>query len=158
MKKLEVGQKAPLFTLHNQNGKEVSLETLKDSWVVLYFYPKDFTPGCTVEACQFRDFNADLKNEGVVVFGVSADSVESHKKMVDKHNLSFDLLSDESKTTMKAYGAFGKKKMFGKEYDGIFRHTHIIDPKGKIAKIYRTVKPKEHAAQVLKDVQSLKNN
>ncbi|MFA5945735.1 MAG: thioredoxin-dependent thiol peroxidase [Patescibacteria group bacterium] len=152
MSTLNVGDKAPEFSLPDQNGTVHSLAQNKGKWVLLYFYPKDMTPGCTVEACELRDAWQDFAKVNAVVFGVSADSVKSHKKFEEKHSLPFPILSDEDKTVINAYGAWGKKKFMGREYEGIYRWSFLINPTGMIEKIYKDVKPKEHAREVLKDL------
>jgi thioredoxin-dependent peroxiredoxin len=134
----------------NSSNKEVSLSDLLGKFVVLYFYPKDFTPGCTTEACAFRDANDDLKDLGVVVVGVSKDSPESHQKFLDHHHLNFELWSDENGELMTACGAIGEKTMFGKTLIGIKRITLILNQKGEVIKTYKAVKPESHAEQVLK--------
>jgi len=144
--------KAIDFSLPDQNGKVHSLSSYKGSWVLLYFYPKDDTPGCTKEACGFRDSLNDLKKHNVFVLGVSADSVSSHQKFAKKYNLNFPLLSDEKKEIIKAYGAFGKKKFIGKEFEGILRISFLINPKGEVVKKYDKVKPEVHAKEVLEDI------
>jgi peroxiredoxin Q/BCP len=149
MKSLE-GQKAPAFSLEGNDGKKHSLEDYKGKTVVLYFYPKDDTPGCTKEACGFRDLNPSLKKSDTVVLGVSKDGIESHKKFVGKYKLPFTLLSDPKTEVMKKYGAFGKKMMYGKEVLGTIRSTVIIGPKGDVIKHWATVKKaEEHPAEVL---------
>ena len=130
-------RKAPEFELHDQDGKLVKLSDYKGKWVVLYFYPKDDTPGCTTEACNFRDERESIAELGnAEVIGISKDSVKSHKKFAEKHNLNFTILSDESLNTLKAYEAWGERSMYGKFYMGIIRSTYIIDPAGNIAKHY----------------------
>ena len=146
--------KAIDFSLPDQNGKVHSLSSYKGSWVLLYFYPKDDTPGCTKEACGFRDSLNDLKKHNVFVLGVSADSVSSHQKFAKKYNLNFPLLSDEKKEIIKAYGAFGKKKFMGKEFEGILRISFLINPEGEIVKKYDKVKPEVHAKEVLEDIKN----
>jgi peroxiredoxin Q/BCP len=148
---------APNFTLKDQNGREHSLASYKSRWVVLYFYPKDDTPGCTKEACGFRDSRNKFEAKDVEVFGISKDSVTSHKKFADKHALNFPILSDESLETIKAYNAWGLKKFMGKEYEGIMRTTVIISPEGEIVKTYNDVDPIAHAREVLHDIQELKS-
>lgn len=143
------------FSLPDQNGKIHSLKDYQGKWILLYFYPKDDTPGCTKEACGFRDHLNQLKNHEVVVLGISADSVESHEKFAQKYNLNFPLLSDEKKEIIKAYNAWGKKKFMGKEYEGILRISYLINPKGEIVKKYEKVKPEIHAQEVLEDIQNL---
>jgi len=147
--------KAIDFSLPDQNGKVHSLSSYKGSWVLLYFYPKDDTPGCTKEACGFRDSLNDLKKHNVFVLGVSADSVSSHQKFAKKYNLNFPLLSDEKKEAIKAYGAFGKKKFMGREFEGILRISFLINPKGEVVKKYDKVKPEVHAKEVLQDIKNL---
>jgi peroxiredoxin Q/BCP len=149
---LSIGTPAPDFSLPDQDGALHSLKEYAGKWVLLYFYPKDATPGCTVEAQTIRDAWPDFTGMNIAVFGVSADSVASHKKFADKQGLPFTLLSDENKDMLKMYGVWGKKKMMGREYDGISRTSFLIAPDSTIAKIYESVKPSEHAAEVLRDV------
>ena len=149
---LEVGDTAPDFTLPDQDGEKQKLHKYKGKWVFLYFYPRDFTPGCTKEACEIRDNFDQFKKHGVVVLGVSTDSVDSHKKFEQKHRLPFTLLSDKDKKVVRKYGVWVKKSMFGKTYEGVKRTSFLIDPRGKIAKIYKNVKPESHAPQVLNDI------
>ncbi len=144
--------KAPNFTLADQNGTMHTLDDNDGKWLVLYFYPKDSTPGCTKEACSFRDGRQFLEEAGAVVFGVSKDSVASHKKFAEKHNLNFTLLSDPTAETIKAYGAWGEKKFMGRVYDGIKRNTYLINPMGEIIKTYEGVNPITHVSEVLKDL------
>ncbi len=146
----EVGSDAPGFTLKDQEGREVSLAALAGKWVVLYFYPRDDTPGCTREACSFRDTHADLLAAGAVVLGLSPDKEAAHRKFVEKHELPFQLLVDtENHDAARAYGAWGLKKNYGKEYEGMIRSTVIISPVGKVAKRWARVKPDAHGAEVL---------
>ena len=152
---LKVGDAAPAFTLPDQEGKQHSLSDEKGKWVLIYFYPKDDTPGCTTEACTLRDNFAGFKKLKAVVFGVSADSVKSHGSFATKFKLPFPLLSDENKQMLQAYGAWGEKNFMGKKYMGIFRNSFLINPQGKIAKIYEKVKPAEHAEEVLADLTAL---
>ncbi len=140
------------FSLADQNGKVHTLRAYRGKWVVLYFYPKDDTPGCTKEACSFRDNAAELEKKNVVVLGVSKDSASSHKKFADKFHLNFPLLSDERLSTIKAYKAWGEKKFMGRSHDGILRITYLIDPKGEVAKVYEKVNPLVHTAQILADL------
>lgn len=147
--------KAIDFSLTDQNGKVHKLSSYRGSWVLLYFYPKDDTPGCTKEACGFRDSLNELKKHNVVVLGVSADSVTSHQKFAQKYNLNFPLLADEKKEVIKAYGAWGKKKFMGKEFEGILRVSFLINPEGDIVKKYDKVKPEIHAGEVLEDIKKL---
>jgi peroxiredoxin Q/BCP len=151
--------KAPDFTLKDQDGFERTLTEYDGRWVVLYFYPKDDTPGCTTEACSFRDARdliAELGN--AVVIGVSRDSVAKHRKFADKHDLRFTLLSDPEAETIKAYGAWGDKKFMGREFEGIKRNTYIISPKGEIVKTYEDVKPQDHALAIIDDLKSLQQS
>lgn len=145
---LKVGDKAPVIEVKDINNEKVSLADLSDQYVVLYFYPKDDTPGCTKEACSFRDWNAELKKLGVKVVGVSKDSVTSHKKFVDKYSLNFDLWSDEDHQLIEAFGAWQKKSMMGKEYMGTVRSTFVIDPKGIILRVWDKVNPPEHGQEI----------
>lgn len=155
MAQLEVGQAAPPFALPDQSGREVTLESLRGKVVVLYFYPKDDTPGCTKEACSFRDLNSELRDEGAVVYGISRDSVGSHEKFAQKYELNFPLLADENSEVCEAYGVIQDKNMYGKVSRGIVRTTFIIDREGKIAKTYAKVKVDGHADAVLETVRSL---
>lgn len=152
---LHVGLRAPAFALPDQNGKIHKLADYDGQWVLLYFYPKDDTPGCTVEACTIRDNWRAFKEAGIVVLGVSVDSMKSHKKFVEKYSLPFTLLADENKKIVKKYGVWAKKKFMGREYMGTKRWSFLIDPKGKIVKIYEDVKPAEHAAEVLGDYKKI---
>jgi peroxiredoxin Q/BCP len=146
---LEEGTIAPDFTLAADGGGEVSLSDYRGKRVVLYFYPKDATPGCTTEACNFRDDHSQLVAAGAAVLGVSPDSVKSHDKFKLKHSLPFALLSDPDHEVAERYGAWGAKKMYGKTYMGILRSTYIIDEEGAIAKVFPKVSPKKHSAEVL---------
>ena len=149
MQLLEIGDKAPEFSLSNQNGKQVSLVTFKGQYVILYFYPKDDTPGCTKESCEFRDRLDSFREKNAVILGISADSVASHRRFADKFALSFHLLADEDKAVIEKYGAWVEKSMYGKKYMGIQRVTYIIDPKGKIVAVFPKINPIEHAQEVL---------
>lgn len=149
MKLPKMGEKAPDFKAPNQEGKTIALKDFKGKSVVIYFYPKDDTPGCTIEACEFRDGMKQIKKAGAVVLGVSPDSVKSHTKFNDKFKLAFDLISDEDKVICKAYGVWAKKKLYGREYMGVLRSTFVINSQGKIARIFENVKPKGHVAEVL---------
>jgi peroxiredoxin Q/BCP len=146
---------APDFTLPDQDGNSHTLSHHRGSWVLLYFYPKDDTPGCTKEACMIRDAFPNFGAMKAKVFGVSVDSVASHKKFAEKYELPFTLLADEDKKVVNLYGVWAKKKFAGKEYDGTVRTSFLIDPGGKIVKIYEDVKPEIHVAEVLKDLQEL---
>ncbi len=147
--------KATEFSLPDQNGKTHQLAGYKGKWVVLYFYPKDDTPGCTKEACSFRDNIHKFQEKGVVILGVSKDSVVSHKKFADKYRLNFTLLSDEDKKVIRAYKSWGLKKFMGRTFEGTLRNTYLIDPQGEIKKVYEKVNPLIHAGQILKDLQML---
>jgi peroxiredoxin Q/BCP len=143
------GQAAPAFKLQDQKGEWHTLAQYHGQWVVLYFYPKDDTPGCTKEACSFRDSFAKFKKRGIEVFGVSLDSEKSHQKFVKKYDLPFRLLADTERKLSDAYGTYGEKKFMGRTYMGNHRMTFLIDEKGKIKKIFGKVKPEEHAEEVL---------
>ena len=147
--------KAPDFTLQSSDGTAVSLQQFAGSWLVLYFYPKDDTPGCTVEACSLRDARDELSELGAHVVGVSRDDSASHEQFSDKHKLRFTLLSDPDHTVMDAYGAWGKK-MFGVE--GVLRKTIIIDPDGMVVKVYGRVTPAGHGEQIVAELQRLQSN
>ncbi len=156
MKKIKLGNKAPNFSLPDVNGKIHKLSDYLGKWVAIYFYPRDNTPGCTMEACSFRDNWSKLSRLGAVVLGISKDSVASHKKFAKKYKLPFSLLSDEKAEVIKKYGAWQKKKMAGREYFGTARISFLIDPQGKITKIYTKVVPTQHALEVWQDVKLLK--
>jgi thioredoxin-dependent peroxiredoxin len=149
---IEPGKKAPAFSLPSTSGKKIALKDFKGRIVVLYFYPKDSTPGCTQEACDFRDNLARLTAAGVVVLGVSADSVSSHEKFRGKYELPFELLSDENREVIEAYGVWKEKNMYGKKMMGIVRTTFVIDADGKVARIFPKVKVAGHVDEVLKAV------
>jgi len=151
---LEVGKKAPSVKLKDQEGKTVSLSDFKGKKVVLYFYPKDNTSGCTKEACNFRDGIKEIESENAVVIGVSPDSVESHKKFAEKFELPFNLLSDPEKKVLETYGVWKEKSMYGKKYMGVERTTIVIDETGKVSKIFPKVKVEGHLNQVLEAVKS----
>jgi thioredoxin-dependent peroxiredoxin len=152
---LKEGDKAPDFSVLDNTGASVSLKDFKGKPVVLYFYPKDDTPGCTKEACAFRDVYADFKKAGAVVLGVSTDPVKSHQKFVDKFSLPFQLLSDDEKKIVGAYGVWGEKSFMGRKYMGTHRVTFLIDRTGRIARIWPEVKPEQHAAEVLEAIKAL---
>lgn len=152
---LEPGAKAPAFTLTADDGSKVRLSDFAGKPVVLYFYPKDDTPGCTRQACAFRDAEADLKKAGAVVLGVSADDTASHAKFRDKYNLNFPLLSDTDHKVAEKYGAWREKNMYGKVSMGIQRSTYLIDQAGKVARVWKRVKVDGHDAQVLAALQEL---
>jgi len=142
---LQQGDPAPDFTLPSDGGEDVTLSSFRGRKVVLYFYPKDDTPGCTVQACDFRDASSRLEGVDAVVLGVSPDSVSSHRKFRDKHGLNFPLLADEDRAVADAYGVWKRKKLYGRTFLGIERSTFLIDEQGRIAEIWRKVKPKGHA-------------
>jgi len=150
MSQLKPGDKAPDFSLPSSDGTTVSLKDLKGKKVVLYFYPKDDTPGCTKEACSFRDNLARVKRKGAVIFGVSADTVKKHQKFIEKFDLSFPLLSDETKEMIKSYDVWHEKTFMGRKYMGIVRTTFIIDEKGEILHIFPNVKVEGHTDEVLR--------
>ncbi|OHA70948.1 MAG: hypothetical protein A3H01_00900 [Candidatus Wildermuthbacteria bacterium RIFCSPLOWO2_12_FULL_40_9] len=152
---MQINTLVPDFILPDQDGKEHRLSDYKGRWVLVYFYPKDDTPGCTKEACQIRDNFEDFKKSKIKVFGISADSIQSHKKFAEKYNLPFSVLADSDKKVIKLFGVWGKKKFLGKEYMGIKRTSFLINPEGKIAKIYENVKPDIHAKEVLDDIKDL---
>ena len=145
----KMGDAAPGFTLPSDRGEDVSLESLRGRPVVLYFYPKDDTSGCTTQACEFRDSWSEVQARGAVVLGVSPDGIASHERFRDKFSLPFPLLADEDHAVAEAYGVWGEKSMYGRKYQGILRTTFIIDPAGRIAHVFEKVKPKGHAAEVL---------
>ena len=148
-------RKAPDFTLADQKGESHSLKDYAGRWLVIYVYPKDDTPGCTVEACSFRDATPEFTKRGVAVLGVSKDSVGSHQKFSDKFSLGFPILSDPEKALITALGAWGEKKFMGKTFEGVLRRTYIINPTGEIVKEYPEVSPKNHTEEVLADLDQL---
>ena len=149
MTTLKPGDAAPHFSATDQHGNVISLESLKGKKVVLYFYPKDDTPGCTAEACNLRDNHSELIKQGYVVIGVSPDPVAKHEKFAAKYELPFSLLPDTEKQIIQAYGVWGPKKFMGKSYDGVYRTTFVIDETGLIEKVFTQVDTKEHTAQIL---------
>ncbi|MEK7524213.1 MAG: thioredoxin-dependent thiol peroxidase [Patescibacteria group bacterium] len=153
--KLHTGDPAPELGLKDQDGKTHSIASYLGKWVFLYFYPKDDTPGCTIEACTARDNFAQFKKMSCVVLGVSIDTPASHTKFIKKFTLPFTLLADDKKELVQTYGVWGQKEYMGREYMGTFRTSFIIDPQGKIRKIYREVRPKTHIEEVLKDLKKL---
>ncbi len=148
---LKEGTKAPAFALPDQTGTTRTLTDYAGKWVLLYFYPKDLTPGCTVEACSIRDIYADFEAANITVLGVSKDTAARHGKFIAAFNLPFTLLSDTTGEMITSYEAMGEKSMFGKKYVGILRVSYLIDPEGIIRKVYPKVKPAEHAQEVLED-------
>ncbi len=146
---MEAGAKAPEFELESDSGKTIRLSELRGRKVVLYFYPKDDTPGCTTEACELRDRFPEIEEKNATVLGVSPDGVKSHQRFKAKHELPFTLLSDPDHAVADAYGAWGEKKRFGKTYEGILRSTFVIDEDGVIEKVFAQVKPKGHGDEVV---------
>ncbi|MEB3291609.1 MAG: thioredoxin-dependent thiol peroxidase [Synechococcales bacterium] len=153
---LTVGTPAPDFTLLDSDGQPVSLQSLRGKWVVLYFYPKDDTPGCTKEACAFRDTFPQFTDKNAVILGISVNDEKAHQKFINKYSLPFSLLVDPDATIATTYESYGLKKFMGKEYMGITRNTFLIDPDGNLAKIYKKVKPETHPATVLQDIPTVK--
>jgi thioredoxin-dependent peroxiredoxin len=153
MTTLSEGAEAPDFSLESDTGETVSLSQLRGKPVVLYFYPRDDTPGCTTEACEFRDAWAEVKSTGAVVLGVSPDTAASHKKFKSKFRLPFPLLADPDHKVAERYGAWGERSMYGRKFQGILRTTFVIGPDGRIKKVFERVKPKGHASQVLESLQ-----
>ncbi len=146
---LKAGDVAPEFELQSDGGDTVRLSDLRGKKVILYFYPKDDTPGCTTEACEFRDHMPNMERQGAVVMGISPDNVRSHQKFKSKYELPFMLLADPDHAVAESYGAWGEKKMYDKVYEGILRTTYLIDEQGKIEQVFERVKPKGHSQQVL---------
>ena len=153
---IEEGIKAPAIILNDQDGKQVSLNDFKGKNIILYFYPKDNTSGCTLEACNFRDDFPKFGDMKAVILGVSPDSVQSHKKFAEKYNLPFRLLSDEKKSVLKKYGVWKEKSMYGRKYMGVERTTFVIDKGGKIIMIYRKVKVADHNKELMEILEELK--
>jgi thioredoxin-dependent peroxiredoxin len=149
------GTTAPDFTLKDESGAARSLSDYRGKPIILYFYPKDDTPGCTKEACAFRDDYSAYQEAGVDILGVSPDSPESHRKFKEKYQLPFTLLADEGHKTADSYGVWGPKKFMGKSYEGVLRTTFLIDEQGQIIKVYENVKPAEHSAEILEDLKNL---
>jgi peroxiredoxin Q/BCP len=152
MTNIKEGAKAPGFTGKNQNDEELSLNQFKGKKVILYFYPKDNTPGCTAEACNLRDNHEKLLEKGFEIIGVSPDSMKSHQKFIEKNKLPFHLIADTEKEIIKRYGVWGEKKMFGKTYEGVHRTTFIIGEDQTIEKIFKKVKTKDHTNQILESI------
>jgi peroxiredoxin Q/BCP len=153
---LEVGETAPDFELYDQSGILHRLADYRGKYVLLYFYPKDDTPGCTKEACSFRDDYSQYQKAGIPILGVSPDSQESHTKFSLKYDLPFTLLSDPDHSVCEAYGVWGTKKMFGNEFEGVFRTTYLIGPEGEIVETFKNVKPDGHSEEVLERIRELK--
>jgi thioredoxin-dependent peroxiredoxin len=152
---IEAGKKAPAFSLKDDSGRTVKLGEFAGKYVVLYFYPKDDTPGCTKEACSFRDRHAKLEAAGAVVLGVSPDNEPRHAKFKEKYQLPFTLLADAEHSVAEKYGAWGEKHNYGKKYFGIMRSTFLIGPDGKVARVWPKVKPEGHADEVLEAIRSI---
>ena len=152
MAKLREGEKAPTFTGIDQDGKSVSLSDFSGKNLILFFYPKDMTPGCTAEACNLRDNYTELRKKGFEILGISPDSVSRHQKFTEKYELPFKLIADEEKEILKNYGVWGEKKMYGRSYMGVNRTTLIIDKEGTIIKIFPKVKTNDHTAQILSEL------
>lgn len=155
---LEISKQAPTFALQNQHDETVTLEEHKGKWVVLYFYPKAMTPGCTTQAQCMRDNIADIQKHNAVVFGISPDEPKRLAKFIEKENLNFDLLGDPDHTMAEQYDVWVEKNMYGRKYMGMERSTVIIDPEGKVAEIMRKVKPKEHHTKVVKFLENQNNS
>ncbi|MFZ5535685.1 MAG: thioredoxin-dependent thiol peroxidase [Patescibacteria group bacterium] len=151
-------KQAPAFSLPDQDGVVRSLADFAGSWLIFYFYPKDDTPGCTKEACNFRDNTIEFQKRGAVIVGVSKDSVASHKKFAEKYRLSFPLLSDEKLEVIKAYDTWGEKKFMGRTFAGVLRNTYLINRNGEIVKIYEKVNPLVHADEILRDIDTLNDS
>ena len=151
---LEAGTRAPDFELPDETGKTRKLSEFKGQYVLLYFYPKDDTPGCATEACNFRDDYSSYQEANLTILGVSPDSPESHRKFKDKYQLPFSLLADEGHKVCELYQVWGPKKSFGKEYDGVHRTTYLIDPDGMIEEVFQNVSPATHSAEVLEVINS----
>ena len=152
MSKLKEGDKAPHFKGINQNGEAISLKDFHGKKLILFFYPKDGTPGCTAEVCNLRDNYAALSGKGFSLLGVSPDSAKKHQNFIAKHDLPFPLIADTEQEILKSYGVWGEKQMYGRTYEGVFRTTFVIDEKGKIEKIFSKVNTKAHAEQILEGV------
>lgn len=151
-----LGQKAPDFKLPDQNGVDQKLSNYIGKWLLIYFYPKDATPGCTTEACGLRDSFPDFKKLDLTILGISKDSINSHKKFVEKYNLPFTLLADTDATVAKLYDVWKPKKFMGKEFLGVMRTSFLINPSGEIAKVYANVKPGVHASEVFEDLKKFR--
>ena len=152
---IAIGEKAPEFCLPNSDEVEICLKDLRGKWVVLYFYPKDNTPGCTTEALDFTAHLEEFEKLGAIVIGISPDSCASHKRFIEKKELKVTLLCDSEKEVLRTYGAWGKKKMYGKEYEGVIRTTYLIDPEGNVAAVWPKVRVKGHVEAVLEKLREL---
>lgn len=153
MTHLQEGDQAPQFNGLNQNEKELSLKDYEGQKLILFFYPKDNTPGCTAEACDLQENFEYWKNKGYNILGISPDTVKSHQKFIDKFGFEYDLIADPDKEILKSYGVYGPKKMYGRETIGVYRTTFVIDENNKITKIFKRVKTKEHTAQIIKSLE-----
>ena len=153
---LEVGNKAPDFTIPNQDGKSVNLDDLSGKWTVIYFYPRDDTPGCTIEAKEFTELNGKFNEHGASIYGISPDNEAKHCKFIDKYELKVELLADTEKTMLSEYGVWQEKSMYGKTYMGVVRTTYLINPDGNISEAWPKVKAKGHAEAVLNRLIELK--
>ncbi|HBH06854.1 MAG TPA: thioredoxin-dependent thiol peroxidase [Flavobacteriales bacterium] len=149
MTHLKVGDVAPNFTGKNQDGKEIGSKDFAGKKIILYFYPKDMTPGCTAQACNLTENYAALLEKGYAVVGVSPDSESKHKKFIEKYNIPFDLIADEDLSVIKSFGVWGEKQMYGRKYEGVYRETFIIDEQGKIEEVITKVQTKDHSAQII---------
>ena len=154
---IEEGMMAPLFTLPDKDGNDVSLGSYRGRYVLVYFYPKDNTPGCTAEACSIRDSMPRFSERGLEVLGISADSAQSHKRFAEKHDLDFTLLTDADHAVMEAYGAYGEKMMYGKKTVGVIRSSFLIAPDGTVAKVWKKVNTKTHGEDVRKVLEEIKD-
>jgi len=152
---LEIGTQAPEFTLRNQDGEAVSLDSFDTDYVVVYFYPRADTPGCTTEACGFRDHWEAYADHDVAVVGISDDPVEDLDPFAEEYDLPFDLLSDEDGSVSSQYDSYGEKQLFGNEFDGVFRNTYVVGPDGEVLLAYEGVDPEQHAQEILEDIESL---
>ncbi|WP_430505479.1 thioredoxin-dependent thiol peroxidase [Haloparvum sp. PAK95] len=152
---LDVGTQAPEFTLQNQDGEDVSLDSFDTDYVVVYFYPRADTPGCTTEACSFRDNWDTFEDHDVAVVGISDDPVDDLEPFAEEYDLPFDLLSDEDGSVSSQYDSYGEKQMFGNEFDGVFRNTYVVGPDGEVVLAYEGVDPEQHAQEILADIESL---
>ena len=155
---IEEGKKAPAFTLNDQDGKKINLSDLAGQWIVLYFYPRDDTPGCTIEACDFTSSLGAFEKLGAAVYGCSPDSIESHQRFIKKFKLKINLLSDPTHKMMEKYSAWGEKNMYGKISEGVIRSTVLINPEGKVVKHWKRVKAKDHAEYVRKFLAKFTNS
>ncbi|MFB6234639.1 MAG: thioredoxin-dependent thiol peroxidase [Halopenitus sp.] len=152
---LEVGTQAPAFTLQNQDGEDVSLDSFDTDYLVVYFYPRADTPGCTTEACGFRDNWEAFEDHDVAVVGISDDPVEDLEPFAEEYDLPFDLLSDEDGSVSSQYDSYGEKQMFGNEFDGVFRNTYVVGSDGEVLLAYEGVDPEQHAQEILEDIEAL---